>query len=86
MLALEKVRLRLSLRVLGSMLNVGLTSGAPIQQNASNLGASEAMMSNAVWLPCLYAGAIPGLAYCVFLMGKNGTTKEVSLLPDGTTG
>jgi L-rhamnose-H+ transport protein len=62
--------------VLGSMLNVGLALGAPIQQNASNLGASEGMMSNAVWLPCLYAGAIPGLAYCVFLMGKNGTTQE----------
>jgi len=62
--------------LLGSMLNVGLTLGAPIQQNARNLGASEAMMSNAVWLPCLYAGAIPGLGYCLFLMRKNRTTKE----------
>ena len=62
--------------LLGSMLNVGLTLGAPIQQNARNLGASEAMMSNAVWLPCLYAGAIPGLGYCLFLMRKNRTTKD----------
>lgn len=62
--------------LLGSMLNVGLTLGAPIQENAKNLGASEAMMSNAVWLPCLYAGAIPGLGYCLFLMRKNRTTEE----------
>ncbi len=65
--------------VLGSMLNVGLTLGSSIQQNAKNLGASEAMMSNAVWLPCLYAGAIPGLVYCLFLMRKNDTMGE--LLP-----
>jgi len=60
--------------ILGSMLNSGLAIGAPIQQNARNLGASEAMMSNAVWLPCLYAGAIPGVVYCLLLMRKNGTS------------
>ena len=52
------------------MLNSGLALGAPIQKNAQSLGASEAMMSNAVWLPCLYAGAIPGIIYCLYLMRK----------------
>jgi L-rhamnose-H+ transport protein len=63
--------------ILGSMLNTGLALGAPIQKNAQSLGASEAMMSNAVWLPCLYAGAIPGVIYCLYLMRKNGTTGEL---------
>lgn len=63
--------------LLGSMLNLGLTLGAPIQRNAQSFGASEAMMSNAVWLPCLYAGAVPGLAYCAFLMRKNRTAGQL---------
>jgi L-rhamnose-H+ transport protein len=63
--------------ILGSMLNSGLALGAPIQRNAQNLGASEAMMSNAVWLPCLYAGAIPGVIYCLFLMRRNGTSSQL---------
>jgi len=60
--------------VLGSMLNLGLASGGEIQQLAFRNGASQAMMSNAVWLPCLYAGFVPGVVYCLYLMRKNGTT------------
>jgi L-rhamnose-H+ transport protein len=63
--------------ILGSMLNTGLALGAPIQKNAQNFGASEAMMSNAVWLPCLYAGSIPGVIYCLYLMRRNGTTSQL---------
>lgn len=63
--------------VLGSMLNLGLALGAPIQRNAQSLGASEAMMSNAVWLPCLYAGAVPGILYCLFLMRKKRTSAQL---------
>ncbi|HYI97680.1 MAG TPA: L-rhamnose/proton symporter RhaT [Bryobacteraceae bacterium] len=63
--------------ILGSMLNSGLALGAPIQRNAQNLGASEAMMSNAVWLPCLYAGAIPGVIYCLLLMRKKGSSARL---------
>lgn len=55
---------------LGSMLNYGLAFGGSIQQAALDQGASEAMMSNAVWLPCLYAGFIPGVIYCFILMRK----------------
>jgi len=48
--------------VLGSMLNMGLAFGGAIQLRAHEQGASLAMMSNAVWLPCLYAGFAPGIA------------------------
>src|SRR5205085_7790162 len=51
--------------VLGSMLNLGLAFGGAIQERAHLQGASTAMMSNAVWLPCLYAGFIPGVLYCL---------------------
>lgn len=63
--------------VLGSMLNLGLTLGSPIQRNAQSFGATEAMMTNAVWLPCLYAGAIPGVFYCLFLMQRNRTSTQL---------
>ena len=54
--------------ILGSMLNLGLAFGGSIQRAAQQHGASVAMMSNAVWLPCLYAGSIPGAIYCFYLM------------------
>jgi L-rhamnose-H+ transport protein len=56
--------------ILGSMLNLGLAFGGSIQRAAQQNGASVAMMSNAVWLPCLYAGFLPGAIYCYILMRK----------------
>jgi L-rhamnose-H+ transport protein len=56
--------------ILGSMLNLGLAFGGSIQRAAQQNGASLAMMSNAVWLPCLYAGFLPGAIYCYVLMRK----------------
>jgi L-rhamnose-H+ transport protein len=66
--------------ILGSMLNLGLAFGGSIQHAAQQHGASPAMMSNAVWLPCLYAGFLPGVIYCLILMGKKGSI-GVLLLP-----
>src|SRR6266446_9138711 len=63
--------------ILGSMLNLGLAYGGSIQRAAQQHGASLAMMSNAVWLPCLYAGFLPGAIYCYILMNKNGNLREL---------
>lgn len=63
--------------VLGSLLNLGLAFGDGIQQAARTRGASVAMSSNAVWLPCVYAGFIPGVFYCLYLMRKNATVQEI---------
>jgi L-rhamnose-H+ transport protein len=60
--------------VLGSLLNLGLAYGDGIQQAARDQGASAVMSSNAVWLPCVYAGFIPGVLYCIYLMRKNSST------------
>jgi L-rhamnose-H+ transport protein len=66
--------------ILGSMLNLGLAYGGSIQRAAQAHGASTAMMSNAVWLPCLYAGFLPGVIYCYILMRKNHNLSAL-LLP-----
>jgi L-rhamnose-H+ transport protein len=67
--------------ILGSMLNLGLAFGGSIQQAAYQRGASVAMMSNAVWLPCLYAGLVPGVIYCYYLMRQRGNVAHLKL-PD----
>jgi L-rhamnose-H+ transport protein len=65
--------------ILGSMLNLGLAFGGSIQRSAQQHGASLAMMSNAVWLPCLYAGFLPGVIYCFILMRKKGNVSKLRL-------
>jgi L-rhamnose-H+ transport protein len=65
--------------ILGSMLNLGLAFGGSIQRAAQLHGASLAMMSNAVWLPCLYAGFLPGAIYCYILMRKNRNASKLLL-------
>jgi L-rhamnose-H+ transport protein len=64
--------------ILGSMLNLGLAFGGAIQERAHMQGASTAMMSNAVWLPCLWAGFIPGVIYCLKMMRKNGNVGDLA--------
>jgi L-rhamnose-H+ transport protein len=63
--------------VTGSMLNLGLAFGGSIQERARDQGASAAMMSNAVWLPCLYAGFVPGIVYCLSIMKRNGNMRDL---------
>jgi L-rhamnose-H+ transport protein len=65
--------------ILGSMLNLGLAYGGSIQRAAQQHGASLAMMSNAVWLPCLYAGFLPGAIYCYILMRKKNNVTQLRL-------
>jgi L-rhamnose-H+ transport protein len=65
--------------ILGSMLNLGLAYGGSIQRAAQQHGASLAMMSNAVWLPCLYAGFLPGAIYCYILMRRKCNVSQLRL-------
>jgi L-rhamnose-H+ transport protein len=65
--------------ILGSMLNLGLAFGGSIQRAAQQNGATQAMMSNAVWLPCLYAGFLPGVIYCYVLMNRKGSLGTLCL-------
>jgi L-rhamnose-H+ transport protein len=62
--------------ILGSMCWI---RGSGIQRAAQQHGASLAMMSNAVWLPCLYAGFLPGAIYCYILMRKKSNVSQLRL-------
>jgi L-rhamnose-H+ transport protein len=64
--------------VLGSLFNVGLAFGGEIEKQAQARGASALMTPSATWLPCLYAGFVPGVIYCLYLMRKNGNTPQLT--------
>ncbi|MGH9590165.1 MAG: L-rhamnose/proton symporter RhaT [Terracidiphilus sp.] len=54
-----------------SFVNLGLTFGAPLIQNARSSGAGALSASNAVWMPLMMAGAVPNVLYCIWLLRKN---------------
>jgi len=56
-----------------SFVNLGLSFGGAVSQAAVEHGATKLNAVNAVWLPIMLAGAIPNLAYCVYLLRRNGT-------------
>ena len=51
-------------------MNFGVAFGAPILRSATAHGAGAQQVVNAVWLPLLMAGAIPNIAYCVYLLTR----------------
>lgn len=59
-----------------SFVNFGLAFGAPLIHAARALGANTLNASNAVWMPLLFAGAVPNLFYCLWLLKKNGTVSK----------
>ena len=59
-----------------SMVNLGLVFGAPLLAAAQRFGADPVWAPNAAWLPVMWAGAIPNLVYCLYLLGKNKTSSR----------
>jgi L-rhamnose-H+ transport protein len=51
-------------------MNFGVAFGEPILRSAWHHGASAQQVVNAVWLPLLMAGAVPNIAYCVYLLTR----------------
>ena len=54
-----------------SFVNLGLTFGAPLIQNARSSGAGALSAPNAVWMPLMMAGAVPNVLYCIWRLRKN---------------
>jgi L-rhamnose-H+ transport protein len=52
-------------------MNIGFSLGGPINSLAKAHGANPALSNTAVWLPLLWAGAIPNLIYCGSLLRRN---------------
>lgn len=59
-----------------AFVNLGLTYGRPLITSAHNLGADPVWAPHAAWLPLMLAGAIPNLAYCIYLMRKNHSANQ----------
>jgi L-rhamnose-H+ transport protein len=59
-----------------AMVNLGLVFGTPLLVSAMRLGTARLWAPNAAWLPVMLAGAIPNLAYCLFLLNKNRTSSR----------
>lgn len=57
-------------------MNIGISLGGPIEVLAKNQGAKPALSTTAVWLPLLWAGAIPNLVYCGILLRQNKSFKK----------
>ena len=52
-------------------MNIGFSLGGPINSLAKAHGANPGLSNTAVWLPLLWAGAIPNLIYCAILLRRN---------------
>jgi len=60
-------------RAFGSLLMWDLPS-VDLSSKPPGIGVPAlAMMSTRIWLPCLFAGFIPGIIYCFILMKRMGT-------------
>src|SRR5579863_8500279 len=54
-----------------SFMNFGIAFGSPLTQVSRSLGANQLSAINAVWLPLMFAGAVPNVLYCAWLMKRN---------------
>jgi L-rhamnose-H+ transport protein len=59
--------------ICASMMNVGFAYGAPLVQKASEHGANPLWTTTAIWVPLLAGGALPNLAYCLYLLARRKT-------------
>jgi L-rhamnose-H+ transport protein len=64
--------------VLASMMNLGISFGGSLLKLATDHGASSLWSTNILWPPLLAAGAIPNIAYCLYLMRHRRSTARHS--------
>ena len=56
---------------LTALLNIALAYGSAILDAVRTASPGSTMAANAVWVPVLFAGALPGLVYCLWLLRRN---------------
>lgn len=59
--------------ICASMMNVGFAYGAPLATAAAAHGANTLWITDAIWVPLMAGGALPNIAYCLYLLSKRGT-------------
>jgi L-rhamnose-H+ transport protein len=67
-----------------ALVALGLQYGGSLARIAQEHGADPLWSNNATWLPLMLGGAIPNLAYCLYLMSKNGTGNRFSARGTGS--
>jgi L-rhamnose-H+ transport protein len=60
-----------------ALVNLVLTFGDPLVDLARRMGTPARWAPNAVWLPLTVIGGIPNLIYCLYLMRKNKTGRQL---------
>lgn len=59
--------------ICASMMNVGFAYGAPLAAAAQSCGANPLWLTDAIWVPLMAGGALPNIAYCLYLLTKRRT-------------
>jgi L-rhamnose-H+ transport protein len=59
-----------------SFMNLGISFAAPLLSMAANHGSQPYWQLNAVWLPLLIGGAVPNIAYCLYLLNKQSSASN----------
>lgn len=59
--------------ICASMMNVGFAYGAPLAAAAAAHRANTLWLTDAIWVPLMAGGAVPNIAYCVYLLRKRST-------------
>ena len=62
--------------VCASMMNIGFAYGAPLATAAAARGASRLWLADAIWAPLMAGGAVPNIAYCLYLLGTRHTSRN----------
>jgi len=59
--------------IMSAIFNVGYTLALPIADTGERLGYTRFSATNFIWLLMLATGAIPNIAFCLYLMRRNHT-------------
>jgi len=59
--------------IFSSMLNFAFVFGDEVRLLSLHAGASTAMSGNAIWAVAVTCGALPNVAYCLYLLNRNRT-------------
>jgi L-rhamnose-H+ transport protein len=67
--------------IMSAVFNIGYSQALPIADAGVQEGFSRFAATNCIWLLMLGAGAVPNIAYCWFLMMRNGSVRLLFTAP-----
>jgi L-rhamnose-H+ transport protein len=61
--------------IMSAIFNIGYSIALPIADTGVEAGLSQFSATNVIWLLMLGAGSLPNMAYCGWLMSRNGSAR-----------